>query len=81
LNSKFIEFVWLFDTKTTSLKNQIIFKVCKDGNIILKGGFVCIDTNEYTQKYITSGIISTSDIIQESLIILKNDVVKELSNI
>ncbi len=81
LNSKFIEFVWQFDTKTISLKNQIIFKVYNDGNIILQEGIVYIDTDEYIMKYITSGIISTDNITQEKLVALKDEVVKELSEL
>ena len=76
-NSKFIEFVWRFPS-TKEEHTQIIFKVFKDGKILLEEGVVD-NEGEYKYEYMTSGILSTKNIFYEELSTLKDDVVKYLN--
>ena len=71
-NSEYIEFVWEFSTD----KIQIIFNVNRDGNILLQENEKVGET--YTQKYLTSGIITTKNLSYEVLDSLKNDVIEYL---
>ena len=71
-NSEFLEFVWEFPSDNT----QIIFNVNKDGNILLQENEKIGET--YTQKYLTSGIITTKNLSYEVLDTLKNDVIEYL---
>jgi len=73
-NSKFIEFVWRFPISHT----QLIFKIFKDGSILLEEGVVD-DAGNYLFDYMTSGVLSTKNILYEELSTLKNDVVKYLN--
>lgn len=70
-NSNFIEFVWQFSSPT----NQIIFKILKDGSILLMEG------ESELSSYLTSGIISTKNISVKDLILLKDEVVSELKSL
>lgn len=77
-NSKFIEFVWLFDI-TPITKNQIIFKVFKNGDVFLQEDEVNLENEVVKDGYITSGILSTKNIPYEILYALKEQSVKYLN--
>ena len=73
-NSEFVEFVWQFPTN-----NQIIFKVYKDGTILLEEGMIG-DDGEYTgREYTTSGILTTKNISFEDLTKLKGEALSFLN--
>jgi hypothetical protein len=77
-NSKFLEFVWQFPTPQGE-KNQIVYKIYKDGNILLEEGIIDA-TGEYKRGYTTSGTLTTKNISFSELIELKTDVVKFLND-
>ena len=71
-NSEYLEFVWEFPTD----KTQIIFHVNKDGSILLQENQKAGET--YTQKYLTSGILTTKNLSYETLAELRDSVIEYL---
>lgn len=75
-NSKFVEFVWQFPTK-----NQIIFKVYKDGTILLEEGKIGEDGEYVEREYTTSGILTTKNLSFDELTTLKGETVNFLNGL
>lgn len=71
-NSEFIEFVWEFPMD----KTQLIFNVSKDGSIILQENEKVGEI--YKQKYMSSGIITTKNLLFQELTDLKLGVMEFL---
>lgn len=75
-NSDFVEFVWQFPVNKEL--NQIVFKVCKNGDILLEEGVIDSSGEYKDYKYLTSGVLTTKNISFEQLTELKNEVIKFL---
>lgn len=78
-NAEFVEFVWQFPHIKRG-KNQVVYKINKDGTVILQEGVINESGDYFFDHYTFSYIFSTKYISSEELTQLRGEVVEYLKS-